>query len=64
MDGKAGMTTGLALLAAGMAWAGGVQGGEGNRGLSLIISTIIFISTLGRQAMFQSILVLPTLKLT
>jgi hypothetical protein len=35
MGGKAGTTTGLALLlAAGMAWAGGTPGGEGNRPLS------------------------------
>jgi hypothetical protein len=38
MGGKVGTTTGLALLlAAGMAWAGGTPGGEGNRGLSPII---------------------------
>jgi hypothetical protein len=42
MGGKTGTTTGLALLlAAGMAWAGGVMGGEGNRGLSPIISSNI-----------------------
>lgn len=38
MGGKTQRTTGLALLlAAGMAWAGGTPGGEGNRGLTPII---------------------------
>lgn len=42
MGGKTGTTSGLALLlAVGMAWAGGVSGGEGNRGLSPIITIII-----------------------